>query len=221
MKIITFTIIVACLLLTTGCTYGRIEGEVELSNNLESEKIDMTEEKTTEPMTVDPNSFENLTEKYSSAVISTNLGDITVKFYNDDSPHTVNNFMNLAKLGYYNETRFHRVIKDFMIQGGDPNSRDDDWTTHGIGGPGYKFNDEINKHELVKGSFAMANAGLNTNGSQFFIVTAESTPWLDGKHTNFGYVTDGLDIVEKIQLVEVNQNDHPIDDVTINSIELR
>ncbi|MBT4722263.1 peptidylprolyl isomerase [Candidatus Falkowbacteria bacterium] len=172
-------------------------------------------------MNIDPTTFENFTEKYSSAVISTNLGDITVKFYNEDSPLTVNNFMNLAKLGYYNETRFHRVIKDFMIQGGDPNSKDDDWTTHGIGGPGYKFNDEINKHELVKGSFAMANAGLNTNGSQFFIVTAESTPWLDGKHTNFGYVTEGLDIIENIQLVEVNQNDHPIDDVTINSIELR
>jgi cyclophilin family peptidyl-prolyl cis-trans isomerase len=221
MKITIFTIIVACLILTTGCTFGTTKGEAELNTNLESEKIDMTEEKKTEPMNIDPTTFENFTEKYSSAVISTNLGDITVKFYNEDSPLTVNNFMNLAKLGYYNETRFHRVIKDFMIQGGDPNSKDDDWTTHGIGGPGYKFNDEINKHELVKGSFAMANAGLNTNGSQFFIVTAESTPWLDGKHTNFGYVTEGLDIIENIQLVEVNQNDHPIDDVTINSIELR
>ena len=181
----------------------------------------MTEEKNAEPMNVDPTTFENLIEKYTMAVLNTSLGDITIKFYNNDSPKTVNNFLNLANLGFYNGTVFHRVIKDFMIQGGDPNSKDSDWSTHGIGGPGYKFDDEINKHGLVKGSFAMANAGLNTNGSQFFIVTAESTAWLDGKHTNFGYVTEGMDIVEKMQLVAVNQNDHPMEDIIINSIELK
>ncbi len=164
--------------------------------------------------------LENLAAQYSSAVIKTNFGDITIKFYAEESPITVNNFMNLAKAGFYNSTKFHRVIKDFMIQGGDPNSKDDDWSNDGTGGPGYKFQDEINQYKLVKGSLAMANAGPNTNGSQFFIVTASSTPWLDGKHTNFGYVTDGMDVVEKIEKVVVNENDHPTEDVIVSSIEL-
>jgi len=164
--------------------------------------------------------LENLAAQYDSAVIKTNFGDITVKFYAQESPITVNNFLNLAKAGFYNGTKFHRVIKDFMIQGGDPNSKDDDWSNDGQGGPGYQFQDEFNQHKLVKGSLAMANSGPNTNGSQFFIVTAESTPWLDGKHTNFGYVVSGLDVVEKIQQVKVNANDHPLEDVVINSIEL-
>jgi len=164
--------------------------------------------------------LENLAEQYDSVVIKTNFGDISVKFYTKESPITVNNFLNLAKSGFYNGTKFHRVIKGFMVQGGDPNSKDDDWSNDGQGGPGYKFQDEFNSHELVKGSLAMANSGPNTNGSQFFIVTAESTPWLDGKHTNFGYVSGGLEIVEKIEKVNVNGNDHPTDDVIINGIEL-
>ncbi|MDO8668315.1 MAG: peptidylprolyl isomerase [bacterium] len=164
--------------------------------------------------------LENLAEQFDSAVIKTNLGDMTVKFYAQESPITVNNFMNLAKAGFYNGTKFHRVIKDFMIQGGDPNSKDNDWSNDGQGGPGYQFQDEFNQHKLVKGSLAMANSGPNTNGSQFFIVTAEATSWLDGKHTNFGEVTGGLDIVEKIGKVKVNENDHPTEDVIINSIEL-
>src|SRR3989338_3931145 len=127
---------------------------------------------------------------------------------------------NLAQAGFYDGTKFHRVIKDFMIQGGDPLSKDDDPSNDGQGGPGYKFQDEINRHKLVKGSLAMANSGPNTNGSQFFIVTKDSTPWLDGKHTNFGYVTAGLDIVEKVEKVEVSENDRPIEDVVINGIEL-
>jgi len=164
--------------------------------------------------------LENLTAQYDSAIIKTNLGEIKVGFYLEESPLTVNNFLNLAKAGFYNGTKFHRVIKDFMIQGGDPNSKDDDWSNDGQGGPGYQFQDEINAHKLVKGSLAMANSGANTNGSQFFIVTAESTPWLDGKHTNFGYVIGGLDVVEKIEKVKVNENSHPTEDVIINSIEL-
>ena len=164
--------------------------------------------------------LENLAEQFDSAVIKTNLGDITVKFYAQESPITVNNFLNLAKSGFYNGTKFHRVIKDFMIQGGDPLSKDDDWSNDGTGGPGYQFQDEFNQHKLVKGSLAMANSGANTNGSQFFIVTAEATSWLDGKHTNFGQVTGGLDIVDKIGKVKVNENDHPTEDVIINSIEL-
>jgi peptidyl-prolyl cis-trans isomerase B (cyclophilin B) len=162
---------------------------------------------------------EDLFAQYSGAIIKTNFGDITVKFY-PESPITTNNFMNLAKSGFYDGTKFHRVIKDFMIQGGDPNSKDSDWSNDGLGGPGYKFNDEINNHNLVQGSLAMANSGPNTNGSQFFIVTATSTPWLDGHYNNFGYVTSGMDVALKIQDVPTNSNDHPLSDVTVNSIEL-
>lgn len=164
--------------------------------------------------------LEDLAAQYDSAIIKTNFGDISVKFYAQESPITVNNFMNLAKAGFYNGIKFHRVIKDFMIQGGDPNSKDDDWSNDGQGGPGYKFQDEINQHKLVKGSFAMANSGPNTNGSQFFIVTANAVSWLDGKHANFGYVSDGMDVIEKIEKVKVNENDHPAEDVVINNIEL-
>jgi len=164
--------------------------------------------------------LENLAAQYDSAVVKTNFGDITVKFYVQESPITVNSFMNLAKKSFYNGTKFHRVMKDFMIQGGDPNSKDDDWSNDGQGGPGYQFQDEINQHKLVKGSLAMANSGPNTNGSQFFIVTKDATPWLDGKHTNFGYVVKGMEVVEKIEKVKVNENNHPAEDVIINNLEL-
>jgi len=162
----------------------------------------------------------DLTAQYSQAILKTNFGDIKIGFYSKESPVTVNNFLNLANKGFYNGTKFHRVIKDFMIQGGDPNSKDDDWSDDGRGGPGYAFQDEFNAHKLVKGSLAMANSGPNTNGSQFFIVTAASTPWLDGKHTNFGQVIEGMDVVLKIEGLEANENDHPLEDATINSIEL-
>lgn len=156
---------------------------------------------------------ENLVAEYSQAIMKTSLGDIKIKFYNQDSPMTVNNFLNLSKTGFYNGLKFHRVIKDFMIQGGDPNGT-------GTGGPGYKFKDEFNNHKLVRGSLAMANSGPNTNGSQFFIVTAQSTPWLDGKHTNFGEVTEGMDVVAKIEATKTGANDMPVEDITIKSIEL-
>ncbi len=157
----------------------------------------------------------------TQVVIKTNLGDITVKFYNADAPKTVANFINLAESGFYNGTKFHRVIKDFMIQGGDPLTKDDSLKSQwGTGGPNYRFEDEINSHKLVRGSLAMANAGPNTNGSQFFIVTAESTSWLDGKHTNFGEVIAGMDIVDKIENVSTEGQDRPINDVIIKSIEL-
>lgn len=162
----------------------------------------------------------DLCAEYKHAIIKTNMGDIKVEFYCDDSPITVNNFMNLAQSGFYNGTRFHRVIKDFMIQGGDPNSKNSDFSTHGTGGPGYKFADEINQFKLVKGSLAMANAGPNTNGSQFFIVTKTATPWLDGMHTNFGFVVSGMDVVSKIENMETNAQDHPIKDATIIAVEL-
>src|SRR3990167_169003 len=155
------------------------------------------------------------------AVMKTNMGEIKLELFVKDAPETVGNFIKLANEKFYDGTKFHRVIKGFMIQGGDPNSKDDNWSDDGMGGPGYKFEDEINSHKLARGTLAMANAGANTNGSQFFIITAESTPWLDGKHTAFGKVLSGLDIVDKIESVKVNENDHPIDDVVINSIEIK
>ncbi len=167
-----------------------------------------------------PDKQEDLTKTYSQAIIKTSLGNITVKFYASDSPMTVNNFLNLAKAGYYNGTKFHRVIKDFMIQGGDPLSKETDTSVWGTGGPGYQFKDEINSHKLVLGSLAMANAGPGTNGSQFFIVTVPETPWLDGKHTNFGEVVSGLEVVKKIEAVATGVNDRPVTDVVVNSVEL-
>ena len=153
-------------------------------------------------------------------ILKTNLGDIKLELFSDDAPKTVENFLKLSKSGFYDGTKFHRVIKDFMIQGGDPNSKDDDWSTHGIGGPGYAFADEFNEHKVVRGALAMANSGPNTNGSQFFIVTADTAPWLDGKHTVFGEVVDGMDVVLKIENLPANQNDHPLQDATIESIEI-
>jgi Peptidyl-prolyl cis-trans isomerase (rotamase) - cyclophilin family len=164
---------------------------------------------------------ENLYAQYQIAIIKTNYGNITVELYGNESPITVNNFLNLAKKGFYNNTKLHRVIKSFMIQGGDPNSRDRDISKHGLGGPGYKFQDEINNHKLVRGSLAMANAGPNTNGSQFFIVTKDATPWLDGQHTNFGRVIAGMDVVDKIESVQVDANDHPRSDIVIEGVELK
>jgi peptidyl-prolyl cis-trans isomerase B (cyclophilin B) len=158
-------------------------------------------------------------KKYDGAIIKTNKGDITVHFYNDDAPKTVNNFFKLAADDFYDGIRFHRVIKGFVIQAGDPNSKDDNWADDGQGGPGYTFDDEINSHKLVEGSVAMANSGPNTNGSQFFIVTATSTPLLDGKYTNFGEVTDGMNVVRNIETVATDKNDHPKENIEIKSIK--
>lgn len=155
------------------------------------------------------------------ATLKTNYGDITLELFPKDAPVTVENFVRLSRDGFYNGTRFHRVIKGFMIQGGDPNSKDDDWSNDGTGGPGYTFKDEINGHKIVRGTLAMANAGPGTNGSQFFLVTAEATPWLDGKHTAFGRVIAGMDAVDKIENVRTDKSrgDHPIDNVTITAVE--
>jgi|GEM_PF-6446505 len=146
------------------------------------------------------------------AIIQTNLGDIKVDLFEKETPNTVNNFVHLANIAFYDGLIFHRVIPDFMIQGGDPLGT-------GTGGPGYSFDDEIVRDlRLVKGSLAMANSGKNTNGSQFFIVTKEATPWLDGDHTNFGQVVEGLDVADKISLVEKGPNDKPLKDVVIKTI---
>ena len=156
------------------------------------------------------------------AVMKTNLGEIKLELFAKDAPETVANFIKLSREKFYDGIRFHRVIKGFMIQGGDPNSKDDNWLNDGIGGPGYAFKDEINSNKIIKGVLAMANAGPNTNGSQFFIVTAESAPWLDGKHTVFGKVVEGMDVVNKIENVATDKakNDHPAENVTIESMTI-
>ena len=152
-----------------------------------------------------------------TATLKTNMGEIVIALYGEDAPKTVLNFETLAKKGFYDGLIFHRVIRGFMIQGGDPNSKDDNWSNDGIGGPGYAFKDEINSNKIIRGVLAMANAGPNTNGSQFFIVTAQSAPWLDGKHTVFGKVIGGMDIVDKIEnaATDKTKNDHPIENMTI------
>jgi cyclophilin family peptidyl-prolyl cis-trans isomerase len=149
----------------------------------------------------------------SEATLHTNAGPVTIELFDDDAPKTVENFRKLAADGFYDGLIFHRVIQDFMIQGGCPEGT-------GTGGPGYAFEDEINDHKVVRGAFAMANAGPNTNGSQFFIVTAEEAPWLDGKHTVFGRVSDGMDSVTAIESTPTDARDRPAEDQVIERIEL-
>jgi peptidyl-prolyl cis-trans isomerase B (cyclophilin B) len=149
----------------------------------------------------------------TNATMQTNHGTIEIELYDEDAPKTVENFKKLARDGFYDGVIFHRVISDFMIQGGDP-------TGTGSGGPGYQFEDEFNDHKIDRGALAMANAGPNTNGSQFFIVTADACSWLDGKHTVFGRVTSGMDVVSAIEQVETGPGDRPRDDVRIESIAL-
>lgn len=154
--------------------------------------------------------------KQSMAILHTSAGDITIKFNFGSTPVTIANFIKLSQSNFYNGTIFHRVIKGFMIQGGDPKG-------NGSGGPGYNFADEPFEGEYTRGTVAMANAGPNTNGSQFFIVTAESTPWLDGKHTAFGRVIAGMDVVRAIENVEVDKGrgDHPVEDVVVESVIIK
>ncbi|MBU3925983.1 peptidylprolyl isomerase [Patescibacteria group bacterium] len=154
--------------------------------------------------------------------METNYGQIKLELFSNDAPKTIENFVNLAKSGFYKNTKFHRVIKDFMIQGGDPNSKNDDWSDDGRGGPGYVFDDEINSYKVVRGVIAMANAGPNTNGSQFFIVTTGTAPWLDGLHTVFGKVIEGMDVVDKIENIKTDKakEDHPIEDVIVKTIDI-
>ena len=146
-----------------------------------------------------------------NATLHTNHGAIELELFPDAAPKTVENFTKLTRDGFYDGVIFHRVIPDFMIQGGDP-------TGTGRGGPGYTFEDEFNDHKVERGALAMANAGPNTNGSQFFIVTTEAAPWLDGKHTVFGRVTGGMDVVDAIEGVDTDANDRPREDVVIERV---
>lgn len=164
-------------------------------------------------------------------ILHTNFGDITLELFlayqdgvwQDKAPKTVDNFLKLAKSGFYDGTLFHRVIKGFMIQGGDPLTKTEpqNWAVHGTGGPGYQFADEFNDQKLVRGILAMANAGPDTNGSQFFIITAPATDWLDGKHTPFGKVISGMDVVDKIENVKVDATAHPLEDAKIEKVEVK
>lgn len=182
------------------------------------------------------------------AILKTSMGDIKIDFFPFQAPKTVMNFANLARDDFYNGVKFHRVIAGFMIQTGDPNSRDDDKSDDGQGGPGYTFEDEINirslagvseedivaleakgyvynddipsSHNMVRGMVAMANSGANTNGSQFFVMTGEEAPWLDGLHTVFGQVIEGMDVVDAIEMVEVDESDYPVEDIVVEDVVL-
>ena len=191
--------------------------EEVVNNNLEIVNIEMETEMNEDKVYISvPEMNIDLNKKYT-AVMKTNMGDITFEFFTNDAPMTVNNFINLSKDGYYNDVIFHRVINGFMIQGGDPSG-----TGHGEMGkyPGYKFDDELNnKQPYEKGILAMANAGPNTNGSQFFIMHVDYP--LPYQYTIFGKVTDGLDIVDKIASVETAEGDRPVSDVVIESIEIK
>ncbi len=149
----------------------------------------------------------------STAKMNTTEGTIELELFDDDAPKTVENFKKLARDGFYDGVIFHRVIPDFMIQGGDPDGT-------GTGGPGYTFEDEINQHKIVRGALAMANAGPNTNGSQFFIVTTGAAPWLDGKHTVFGQITGGMESVDAIEALPTDGRDRPLEPPRIESIEV-
>jgi cyclophilin family peptidyl-prolyl cis-trans isomerase len=149
----------------------------------------------------------------TTATIHTNQGAIALELFPEDAPKTVDNFVKLARDGFYDGVVFHRVIPDFMIQGGDP-------TGTGSGGPGYQFEDEFNDQKVVRGALAMANAGPNTNGSQFFIVTTEAAPWLDGKHTVFGRVTGGMDVVDAIAEAPRDGRERPHDDIVMERVEV-
>jgi peptidyl-prolyl cis-trans isomerase B (cyclophilin B) len=149
----------------------------------------------------------------SQVTLHTNHGPVAVELFDEDAPKTVENFLKLSRDGFYDGLTFHRIIKDFMIQGGDPQGT-------GTGGPGYTFEDEFNQHKVERGALAMANAGPNTNGSQFFVVTTEAAPWLDGKHTVFGKVTAGMDAVDAIEGVETDAQDRPAEPVVIERVEV-
>jgi cyclophilin family peptidyl-prolyl cis-trans isomerase len=149
----------------------------------------------------------------TKATMRTTEGPIEIELFEEDAPQTVGNFKKLAGDGFYDGVIFHRVIKDFMIQGGDP-------TGTGRGGPGYTFDDEFNDHKIVRGALAMANAGPNTNGSQFFIVTTPEASWLDGKHTVFGRVVEGMDVVDRIEGTETGPGDKPVSDIKIEGVDL-
>jgi peptidyl-prolyl cis-trans isomerase B (cyclophilin B) len=206
-----FLIPLFVLALLVGCT--KTETPVTDPYDQNSSIEDSMNNDTTSQQTGDqPVGFDGqLLSGMHTVVFKTSMGDITIELDADKAPKTVTNMVVLAQMGFYNGLTFHRVIPDFMIQGGDPNG-------NGTGGGsifGPEFEDEINDMKLERGAIAMANRGPDTNGSQFFIVTAEATPWLDGRHTVFGHVTEGMDIVDAISKVQVDDHDMPVEPVTM------
>lgn len=161
-------------------------------------------------------------KKGPQVLVKTTLGNIKIQLFEEATPKTVENFISLVKQDFYDGTIFHRIIANFMLQGGDPKTREqrDQKAVYGTGGPGYQFADEISEHKNVRGAISMANSGPNSNGSQFFLITTEATPWLDGIHSVFGEVVEGLDVVDKIEKVATDARDHPIDDIEIIDIEI-
>lgn len=202
---------ISCLLLAIGgggyLGYKRYRNKQLTNNNQQEQTTNDQGRKTYD----NPPEMQIDTAKKYEAIIETNKGNFKVELYADKAPKTVNNFVFLAREKFYDGLTFHRVIKDFMIQGGDPKG-------DGSGDPGYKFDDEQNDVQLVRGVLAMANSGPNTNGSQFFVITKEETNWLQGKHTAFGKVIEGLDVVMTLEEVETGENDKPKEDVVINKI---
>src|SRR4051794_24668823 len=150
--------------------------------------------------------------RMSTMTMTTNHGPIVFEMFDEDAPKTVDNFRTLSEKGYYDGLIFHRIIRDFMIQGGCPDG-------NGTGGPGYEFEDEFNEHKVIRGALAMANRGPNTNGSQFFIVTTEAAPWLDGKHTVFGRVTSGMEVVDALEGLSTDSRDQPQEPAVIETVE--
>ncbi len=162
------------------------------------------------------------TMNYTGAVLHTTKGDIEISFFGTEAPKTVANFVTLAGQKFYDGTKFHRVIKNFMIQGGDPLTKGNDTQHYGTGGPDYTFNDEFNNEKVVRGAVAMANRGPNTNGSQFFIVTTQAAPWLDGKHTVFAKVVKGMEVVDAIENSKtIPPNDLPVEPIVVTSVTLK
>ena len=209
-----------CLLVGAGCTVSKAPAPQDPAMRGADRLAELQMDTSQDQLNQEPTEAERaeLLGQYNGVRFITDMGDIEIELYGDESPVTVGNFLVLANRGFYNATSFHRVINDFMIQGGDPLSLEDDRTLHGTGGPGYTFADEFNNKPLVEGSFAMANAGPNTNGSQFFIVTAEATPWLDGKHTNFGHVVKGMDVLKNIEAAAVDARSNPLERIAVQTI---
>jgi peptidylprolyl isomerase len=164
----------------------------------------------------------NNNQKIMNATIHTNKGDIAIELFGSVTPQTVENFTKLAGAGFYDGVKFHRVIKDFMIQGGDPLTKDDSMVERwGTGGPGYTFKDEIGpNNKNMAGTISMANAGPDTNGSQFFI-NLNNNNFLDTKHTVFGRVTSGIEVVQAIGSTAVDSSDRPLEPIVIKGISLK
>ncbi len=213
MKYLILIGIIASLLMVSLVWYVKSKPGLAEKNEVAGERIEKTQ-----------NPPQQVARQASLPVVllHTNVGDIEVELWSDRAPKTVENFLKLAQQGFYNDVKFHRVIQGFMIQTGDPLSKDKDIANDGTGGPGYTIIDEFHgDDQLIRGVVAMANTGQpNSGGSQFFVVTAEETPWLNGKHTAFGKVVSGLDVVDQIESTQVNDRDQPLTPVIIQSIDV-